>query len=77
MNWLPLQRMITEPAAYLVFDGGMSGSGAFREKFLRALLSRPFGCSPGYIDAHEGLKNAIAKMLRHELAALPRPLQTR
>jgi transposase-like protein len=48
----------------LGFDVGMSESGAFWEEFLRSLVSRGLsGVRLVISDAHEGLKNAIAKIL--------------
>jgi len=48
----------------LGFDVGMSESGAFWEEFLRTLVHRGLsGVRLVISDAHEGLKNAIAKIL--------------
>jgi putative transposase len=48
----------------LGFDVGMSESGAFWEEFLRTLARRGLsGVRLVISDAHEGLKNAIAKIL--------------
>lgn len=48
----------------LGFDVGMSESGAFWEEFLRTLVRRGLSDVRLVIsDAHEGLKNAIAKVL--------------
>lgn len=48
----------------LGFDVGMSESGAFWEEFLRTLVRRGLsGVRLVISDAHEGLKNAIAKIL--------------
>jgi transposase-like protein len=48
----------------LGFNVGMSESGVFWEEFLRSLVSRGLsGVKLVISDAHEGLKNAIAKIL--------------